>query len=878
MAVETLENLITAIHNADGMLATASPEDSIIIQADIAEMVARIKEKYPDYKPDAVADISRENLELQLQTQTVDTAEQGIDALNQFVTNDTGQVVNQEALAEQEIITEDPKPTGHKILAELGEGRFVYELANGTRIYLDQKAGLSTQNPDMVEAALAHFEQGEAYTGDTVEDVSKKQWFEDIIMMDEGQARLDKFMSDWLFIGKGFDETAEYIGNFLGKDGERIAADMKLRIKAMEEARPGEAMALGMGGAIVSAIPAMVSLPATFYTWMSTLPWFWGTVTSAGASGTFNLTEGFISGWLDGEEGRRTEEGISRGMMQGMVGLATGPLSVFTPKVIAISYNRIKNGVIKSSIPEIMKSFSISKNAASILKKAVEQGGDSLDVVLKKLGLGGSQTMMADAGIAIQALTDAIATSGAQATQIIQGAVTKRAETVAGGVDKFLDKTISKLPFLKGTTKKEIKEGEAIKADTYQISKDLAQGTATKRGEAYTKAYNFKVNYHNDEGKAVMDVLNRMPPDLMRRALKEANDLLKMEGKKTFQTTAEIGKDGIIKWVKQPNFMQLDYIKRALSEVAYGDPGVPVQKGLGFTASALSKQALKMRYQLNEALKKMNPAYRDAVQLGQDKITRQNALEIGEMAMDTNMKPAQLARLLNDKNIGEAERKMVMLGFRANLDFKLGNVKAVATKGEDVQAMQKLWKDLSSKNAKSKLRLLVPNKKEFNALMKNIRKIRAALDLQNAVNLNSKTHVRGVIDKQIEQQLDKGVVKQLGQFELKEAARQAIDKAIRSQKMNDDTKAIVMKELAQIMTELKPATKEVLGKAGEATGVFTKVNARQAYKDLYLAVKNDNVSREQLQRITTIMFERLRMIPTIIGTQIYKTYTESEGK
>jgi len=162
--------------------------------------------------------------------------------------------------------------------------------------------------------------------------------------------------------------------------------------------------------------------------------------------------------------------------------------------------------------------------------------------------------------------------------------------------------------------------------------------------------------------------------------------------------------------------------------------------------------------------------------------------------------------------------------------------------------------------------------------MKNIRKIRAALDLQNAVNLNSKTHVRGVIDKQIEQQLDKGVVKQLGQFELKEAARQAIDKAIRSQKMNDDTKAIVMKELAQIMTELKPATKEVLGKAGEATGVFTKVNARQAYKDLYLAVKNDNVSREQLQRITTIMFERLRMIPTIIGTQIYKTYTESEGK
>ena len=103
---KTLENLITAIANADGMLATASPEDSIIIQADIAEMVARIKEKYPDYKPANIADISRENLESQLQTMTAEApiVDQGIETLNQIVTNDTAQVVDQEALAEQEII------------------------------------------------------------------------------------------------------------------------------------------------------------------------------------------------------------------------------------------------------------------------------------------------------------------------------------------------------------------------------------------------------------------------------------------------------------------------------------------------------------------------------------------------------------------------------------------------------------------------------------------------------------------------------------------------------------------------------------------------------------------------------------------------------
>ena len=58
---------------------------------------------------------------------------------------------------------------------------------------------------------------------------------------------------------------------------------------------------------------------------------------------------------------------------------------------------------------------------------------------------------------------------------------------------------------------------------------------------------------------------------------------------------------------------------------------------------------------------------------------------------------------------------MVALGLRAELDRMLGNVKATATKGADIQEMQKLWKDLSSRNARQKLKLLIPNKKQHNA-------------------------------------------------------------------------------------------------------------------------------------------------------------------
>jgi hypothetical protein len=629
---------------------------------------------------------------------------------------------------------------------------------------------------------------------------------------------------------------------------------MKMRIQAMEEARPGEAMALGIGGAITSVIPAMISLPATFYTWMATLPWLPATVVSATASGAFNLTEGAVSGWLDGEEGRRTEEAIDRGIRQGVVGLATGPLSVFAPKVIAVAYNRIKNGVMTNSVEKIMKMFDITKGAAKRLKMAVEQGGDSLDEVLKRMNKGGTQTMIADAGIAIQSLTDAIGAASGQAAEIVQKAITKRVDTVSGTVDSVLDKTIAKLPFMKDTLPK-----EGLRQDARQVAKDLAKETAPERSKWYKKAYQHKVNYHSDEGKAVMDVLNRMPPDLMRRALKDANDLLKMKGMDAFQITAEIGEDGLIKWVKQPNFLQLDYIKRALSGVAYGDAAVPVAgQGIQFQASALSKQAIEMRYQLNEALKKMNSAYVKAVKLGQDKITKENAIDIGENAMNPQMKVAQLVRLLNDKNIGEAERKMVMLGFRANLDHLLGNVKATATHGADTQAMKKLWKDMTSKNAKKKLKLLIPNKKEFRKIEKVLDKAEAAINLQAAVNINSKTAIRLQQKESLDELGQEGILTQVSKGEkgTMDVPAMIVGKLMSSKLMTARVKNTILKELAQVMTELKGAP------------------ARKAYKEMYKAVRDDNIGKDTLLELTQFMMGRLRLTPTIAATQTYKQVTE----
>jgi hypothetical protein len=281
--------------------------------------------------------------------------------------------------------------------------------------------------------------------------------------------------------------------------------------------------------------------------------------------------------------------------------------------------------------------------------------------------------------------------------------------------------------------------------------------------------------------------------------------------------------------------MQLDYIKRALSELAY-DP---------LKVTGLSKSAGNMRYQLTDALKKLNPAYKKALKLGQEKITRENAIDIGENALKGNTSVAQLSKLLNDKNIGKEEREMVAMGLRASLDRIMGNVKATANIGADVQAMKKLLAEFSSKNAQKKLRLLIPDKKEYTAIIKELDKTHAALSLQNAVNLNSKTFTRTAINEEVQEVVEGGVIKTLSRGEPTLAAAKLINKLLKVKEITARDRAVIMKELAVVMVE----------KRGGA--------AIKQYKELYNAFKNNAMNQQQLADLTAFMASRLGMKPIV---------------
>ena len=882
----SLDQYQQAIVNADAQLMQAqtngNTELAKEILSDINTMVTDMKAEHPDYQPSPVADTSVSALDSQLDAMQVSQNDQSALLESATTLNDGAQPINPEApvvpagnqsavnqlleVAEQGVsalepvveteitsevpvgVTEEPVSTEWNqedaIIAQWGQtdftaGKYIIELPNGTYNFLDEDAGLSTTDPEMIKLAMDEFaavSQGQQYDGMTTGDRSKLNYYKDIVEQDTFLARGGVFQSGYLFVGEGIDEAYEIAGNSMGKDGAQIRKDYNLRIKAFKETRPKEYMAWKAAGAVYSTLPAIISLPTTMYTWMASLPILPGVVLGSAASGSFQAVEGAVSGWLASEGGQRGEAAIQRGVNQGMFGLMLGGLIPVAPKFLAWGWHKTRNGILKSPINEISKAFQISKNAAKLLKKTVMDGGEDLAVVLKRMRLGGTQAMVGDATEATKTLLDMIAASGNEAAEIVSRNILNRSQNAAATLEKGLDTNIAKLPEMPNTV-----PGMVIKQDAKTVAENLAIKTAPARDIAYKKAYETKIDYNSDAGKAVLDVLTRIPNRLKQPAIDEANELLQMEGKQIGQMVLTVGDDGLLKFVTQPNMVQLDYLKRALSELAY-DP---------LKVTGLSKAAGNMRFQLTDALKKLNPDYKKALKLGQEKITRENAIDIGEDALKNSTSVAQLSKLLNDKNIGKEEREMVAMGLRASLDRIMGNVKATANIGADVQAMKKVLAEFSSSNARKKLRLLIPDDKDYKAIIKEINKSHAAISLQNAVNINSKTYTRTSLQDEATEIIEGGVIKTLSRGEPTLAVAKLVNKLLRVKEITAQDRAVIMKELATVLVE----------KRGGA--------AVKQYKELYNAFKNNAMNQKQLEELTAFMASRLGMKPIVAASAAF---------
>ena len=752
-------------------------------------------------------------------------------------------------------ITQQTLPTT-QVMVTLGEGQAVLQRADdGKTYYVDQNARIFTDNEAVIQAAMTYKEGGvhpnEVYKQEQAREYFASEGETKLPFMTEGFRRQAQYHSGNIL--QGFMGGGSWLDEITGKTmGDDARADWEKTDEMGDIAYPWLGIAENLAGAVTSGIAiGTTKYPVQFYQWVNKLPFVQkGFMAWLGGAG-FGGVEGILYGAGDEDrEGSRYEggkRGGERGLLWGGFGNLVGQrISDIMTKVKVSPIEifgtwKVKEGLKDTSIKDIQAMFGdISSGAARIIKDVVASTGISFKEALANLRKGGSQSMIADIDVATEVLADAVSAAGGESASIIQSAVLERSRATSQSLERGLDKHVADLP--------PMKEHPHLKQDPVDIAKKQAIDTAPARQEAYTKAFQHKVNYNSAEGKAVLEVLDAMPKKVKNQALSEVNDLLKMDGLDAYQIDLDFVQNEagelILTEFKNLNMTQLDYIKRALSKIAYESEGVLKAGSIVPSMSALSLSALKQRHKLSEALKKMNPDYAKAVKLGQDKITRENALEVGFLVMTKQLSPQDLARAL--QGAGEAEKAMARMGLRASLDDLLNNIKGTATRRDvDVKGMDTLWSQLSSKANRTKIKMILGTK-EYNKLIKLLDKAEAAIALRVAVAPNSKTAVRLKVMDSVEEMTGGGALRQLSEARPAEAARTIIQKIMQTQKLSNKHKAVVMKELAEAMTDAKGAKTIAL------------------YRKLYKAVKNGEATDAELARISDIIITRLNLAPLAV--------------
>jgi hypothetical protein len=407
-----------------------------------------------------------------------------------------------------------------------------------------------------------------------------------------------------------------------------------------------------------------------------------------------------------------------------------------------------------------------------------------------------------------------------------------------------MDDNIAKLPVIKGTN-------PPLKADAFELARAAAEKSAPARTKAYNKSYEFQVDYLSDAGKQVTELLDEIDPPMMTTLLRRINGNIKKSTGDTTQLSLKRSLDiegkEVIELAELPTMKQLDFIKRELSDIAYNSPGVMKQGQLLPVASRDASDAIKLRYRLSELLKGMNPAYREAVKLGQDKITRENALDVGGRMLRGDVTPQQVRLLMKDA--GEAEKEMARYGLRSNLDQMITRIKGSPNRQMDSKQLDVLFKELSSEDNRLIIQSVLGNK-EFKKLVKMLDRAETAINFKAVVAENSKTGIRLQTNQTINEAAAQPVRDAMGEAQPFVATREILKKINQSRLFTAKRKNMIMKDLANAMT----------GQKGTA--------AIAQLKQVYKAVKDGNTTLADIEYLSNFLATGLNAFPQtfIMGT------------
>ena len=583
-----------------------------------------------------------------------------------------------------------PVATGPQVIYTTPDGGRIYQMPDGSRAFAS--AEYATTDPAEINRLIE---------GATPDQLVRTNVSEQILRERPVASRTATALRGIPLIGPYFDELAAAISP---ETGERV----RRAGEAVREERPGQALGLEIAGTVASLPLIAAATPEAVPAYVAGAVSLAGKALRAGAvAAPAGIIEGGISGFGRGEGEGRTEEAITGAQF----GLLAAPIAAAIPiagagiKRVVLAFQALRG----RGTTEIARRLGISEDAAKVVKIALQN--DDFTAAAVALERAGSTSMLADAGPATQQLLDTSITAGGTAPRIAREAVDARAVESGASMTQVLDDVLGS------------PEG------TDALRRSIREETALPRQASYNAAYSQPINYAGRRGRHLENLMRRVP----QSAINQANNLMRIEGVQSEQILADIAADGSITFSRLPDVRQLDYLTRALGDVADAQNAAGKLGG----TTQLGRATANLSRDIRRTLRNEVPAYGVALDTAADAISRSNAVVLGASIFNPSTTREVLRAGL--KGASKAEQEAARAGFRSAFDERLANVQAAASNpNTDIKEFQKMANELRSRAMRENMEVLL-GKSSADSLYKQLDEQVVVLELRAAVTKNSST-------------------------------------------------------------------------------------------------------------------------------------------
>jgi hypothetical protein len=359
----------------------------------------------------------------------------------------------------------------------------------------------------------------------------------------------------------------------------------------------------------------------------------------------------------------------------------------------------------------------------------------------------GSTAMLIDASPSSVGLLDTAIARGGPGTRAAREAIETRAANANTTVNKALDDSLGPAQGVKST------------------ETGLRTGSATARDTAYKRAYASPIDYSSPTGMQIEGMVSRVP----KGVIDLANKLMQVEGRQSGQILAKVADDGTVTFLRMPDVAQLDYITRALNTAAKSTEGTGAMGGMTDMGRAFGNLARDIR----DATRTAVPAYDDALRTAAHPIQQREALRFGEDLLSPGLARDEAREVI--EGFTKPQMDMVRQGVRSKIDEVLANVTDIVSNPNiDAKEAMKAVRDLSSRAARDKIRMIIDDPAASNRLFAELAKAQKALELRANVVTNSRTYGRTVADEAVREVADGGAVGALLRGEPLQAGKRTI--------------------------------------------------------------------------------------------------------